>query len=114
MKRRRVVRAGPEVSAPGYGTMQKIGMRASIFGLGFLILTATSSAMAQQSTMPPSAPPTKAEQQGRIAELTINGNRADVRVVKDGLTRPTGVTVVGDSAFVLVELTKGVIVPYRP
>jgi len=54
----------------------------------------------------------QAEQQGRIAELTINGNRADVRVVKDGLPRASGVTVLGDSAFVLVELTKAVVVPY--
>jgi hypothetical protein len=56
----------------------------------------------------------QAEQQGRVAELTIDGNRAEVRVVKDGLTRPTGVTIVGDSAVVLVELMKAVIVPYRP
>ena len=38
-------------------------MNASIFGLGFLVATAASSAMAQQATMPPSAPPTKAEQE---------------------------------------------------
>lgn len=56
----------------------------------------------------------QAEQQGRIAELTINGNRADVRVIKDGLTRAAGVTVVGDTALVLVELTKAVAVPYSP
>lgn len=56
----------------------------------------------------------QAEQQGRVAELTINGNRAEMRVVKEGLTRPTGVTVIGDSAFVLVELGRAVAVPYRP
>jgi sugar lactone lactonase YvrE len=56
----------------------------------------------------------QAEQQGRVAELTIDGNRADVRVVKDGLTRPTGVTVIGDTAVVLVELARAVAVPYRP
>lgn len=56
----------------------------------------------------------QAEQQGRVAELTIDGDRAEVRVVKDGLTRASGVTVVGDSAFVLVEFTKAVVVPYRP
>jgi len=47
-----------------------------------------------------------------VAELTINGNRAEVRVVKDGITRPTGVTVVGDSVFVLVELARAIAVPY--
>jgi sugar lactone lactonase YvrE len=56
----------------------------------------------------------QAEQQGRVAELTINGNRAEVRVVQDGLTRASGVTLVGESALVLVELTRAVVVPYRP
>ena len=37
-------------------------MKASIFGLGFLVVTATSSAMAQRGAIPPSAPPTKEEQ----------------------------------------------------
>jgi hypothetical protein len=35
-------------------------------------------------------------------------------VVRDGLPRASGVTVVGDSAFVLVELSRAVVVPYRP
>ena len=55
----------------------------------------------------------QAEGQGRVTELTINGNRADVRVLKDGLTGSTGVTLVGDTAFVLVERAKAVVVPYR-
>ena len=55
----------------------------------------------------------QAEGQGRVTELTIEGTRADVRVVKDGLTGPTGVAVVGDTAFILVERAKGVIVPLR-
>jgi len=56
----------------------------------------------------------QAEQQGRVTELTINGNRAEVRVIQDGLTRASGVTLVGDSALVLVEFTRAVVVPYRP
>jgi sugar lactone lactonase YvrE len=55
----------------------------------------------------------QAEQQGRVTELTINGNRAEVRVIQDGLSRAAGVTIVGDSALVLVEFTKAVAVPYR-
>lgn len=55
----------------------------------------------------------QAEQQGRIAELTIEGNRANVRVVQEGLPRASAVTVVGDSAFVLVEMSRAVVVPYR-
>ena len=56
----------------------------------------------------------QAEQQGRVTELTINGDRAEVRVVQDGLSRASGVTLVGDSALVLVEFTRAVVVPYRP
>lgn len=56
----------------------------------------------------------QAEGQGRVSELTISGNRAEVRVLRDGLTAATGVTLVGDSALVLVERTRAVLVPYRP
>ena len=55
----------------------------------------------------------QAEGQGRMTELTIDGNRAEVRVVKDGLTAASGVTIFGDTAFVLVERAKAVLVPYR-
>jgi hypothetical protein len=56
----------------------------------------------------------QAEGQGRFTELTIDGNRANVRVVKDGLSGATGVTLLGDTALVLVERAKAVVVPYRP
>jgi len=56
----------------------------------------------------------QAEGQGRVTELTIDGTRADVRVLKDGLPAASGVTVVGDTALVLVERAKAVVVPYRP
>jgi sugar lactone lactonase YvrE len=56
----------------------------------------------------------QAEGQGRVTELTINGSRADVRVVQDGLTAAAGVTIVGSTALVLVERAKAVVVPYRP
>ena len=55
----------------------------------------------------------QAEGQGRVAELTIKGNRAEVRVLQEGLTAAVGVTVVGDTAFVLVDRARGVAVPYR-
>jgi sugar lactone lactonase YvrE len=56
----------------------------------------------------------QAEGQGRLTELTIKDNRAEVRVLQEGLTAATGVTVVGNTAFVLVERAKAVAVPYRP
>lgn len=55
----------------------------------------------------------QAEGQGRFTELTIDGNRAQVRVVQDSLPGATGVTIVGDSALVLVSRVKAVVVPYR-
>ena len=56
----------------------------------------------------------QAEGQGRLAELTIKRTRAEVRVIREGLTAATGVTILGDSALVLVERAKAAIVPYRP
>jgi glucose/arabinose dehydrogenase/sugar lactone lactonase YvrE len=55
----------------------------------------------------------QAEQSGRLSELTITGNRAEVRVIQEGLPRAAGVTLVGDNALVLVGLAKAVVVPYR-
>jgi streptogramin lyase len=55
----------------------------------------------------------QAEGQGRLAELTITGNRAEVRVLREGLTAATGVTIVGDTALVLIERAKAAVVPYR-
>jgi hypothetical protein len=49
-----------------------------------------------------------------VTELTITGDRAEVRVVQDSLPRASGVTLVGDSLFALVEFAKAVIVPYHP
>ena len=54
----------------------------------------------------------QAEGQGRLTEITITGNRADVRVLKEGLTGATAVTQVGDTAFVLAERLRAVAVPY--
>lgn len=56
----------------------------------------------------------QAEQGGRVAELTIDGNRAAVRVLRDGLSRAAGVTLVGDTAFVQIfDARKAIAVPYR-
>ena len=57
----------------------------------------------------------QAEQGGRVAELTIAGDRAEVRVLRDSLPRAAGVTLVGDTALVLMfGGEKAVAVPYRP
>ena len=54
----------------------------------------------------------QAEGQGRVTEMTIKGNRAEVRVLRDSLPGATGVTIVGDTAMVLVSRLKAVAVPY--
>jgi len=51
------------------------------------------------------------EGQGRLTEITIEGNHGDVRVIREGLTRATGVTQIGAIAYVLVEQLKAVTVP---
>jgi glucose/arabinose dehydrogenase len=53
----------------------------------------------------------QAEGGGRVAELTVKGNRAEVRVLQEGFKGTTGVTVVGNTAFVLFERAKAVAVP---
>jgi sugar lactone lactonase YvrE len=37
---------------------------------------------------------------GRLDEVTINGDKAEIKVLKDGLTGPTAVTLVGNMAYV--------------
>jgi hypothetical protein len=37
---------------------------------------------------------------GRLDEVTINGDKAEIKVVKEGLTGPTAVTLVGGMAYV--------------
>jgi streptogramin lyase len=54
----------------------------------------------------------QAEGSGRVAELTIKGDRAEVRALQEGFKGTTAVTVVGNTAFVLFERTKVVAVPY--
>lgn len=54
----------------------------------------------------------QAEGQGRLTEITIAGTRADVRVLREGLTGATAVTQVGDNAFVLAERLRAIAVPY--
>src|SRR5438105_12066238 len=82
---------------------------------GAVVLIETSIPFVRPDDLRTVAPRTliQAEGQGRVTELTVNGNRAEVRVVQDNLSRATGVTIVGDNALVLVSLEKAIVVPYR-
>jgi hypothetical protein len=55
----------------------------------------------------------QAEEQGRVAEPTITVDRAELRVLQEAPKAATGVTMVDDTAFVLVERARAVAVPYR-
>ena len=83
---------------------------------GALVPIETSAPLGRPDGLRTAGPNTliQAEQEGRVTELTISGSRAEVRVLKDGIARPAGVTLVGDSLLALVEFTKAVVVPYRP
>lgn len=56
----------------------------------------------------------QAEGSGRLTEITIDGDHAEVRVVQDELSMPTGITVVGTTAFVLIDFFNAVAVPMAP
>jgi streptogramin lyase len=53
------------------------------------------------------------ENAGRVTEITVDGTRADVRVVGETPNGATGVTLVGDTALALVSGARAVVVPYR-
>ncbi len=53
----------------------------------------------------------QAEGGGRVTEITVEGDRAEVRVLKSGLSGSLGVTQVGKTAFVLSERKQAVAVP---
>lgn len=82
---------------------------------GALVPIETSLPLARPDGLRTVGPQTliQAEGQGRLTELTIDGNRATVRVLQEGLAAATGVTIVGTNALVLVERAKAVAVPYR-
>ena len=84
-------------------------------GAGTLMPIETSLPLSRPDGLRTVGPRTliQAEGQGRVTELTIDGNRASVRVLQENLTGATGVTLVGNTALVLVERARAVVVPYR-
>src|SRR6476660_2856664 len=64
---------------------------------GALVKIETSLSLSRPDGLRSVGPRTmlQAEGQRRLTELTINGNRAEVRVIREGLNAATGVTLVG-------------------
>lgn len=52
-----------------------------------------------------------AEGGGRIDRVTIQGDNANIEVLKDGLDAPRAVTLIGDTAWALVGGTRAVAIP---
>lgn len=73
----------------------------------------TSAPFSRPDGLRTSGPKTllQAEGGGRLTEITVDEDKAEVRVLKDGLSGSLGVTQVGATAFVLSERKKAVAVP---
>ena len=54
------------------------------------------------------------EGDGHLDEVTVQGNHAEIKTLKDGFMGPTAVTLVGSTAWVLEARTKVTAVPYSP
>lgn len=80
---------------------------------GSIAVITTSVAFSRPDGMRPSGPKSllQVEGQGRLTEITIDGDRGEVRVIRDGLTNAAGVTQIGATALVLVDRLKAVPVP---
>ena len=80
---------------------------------GPIVALQTSLPFSRPDGLRTSGPKTllQAEGAGRLTEITIEGDRGNVRVIKEGLNRSLGVTQIGATAWVLVEQLKAVAVP---
>ena len=94
------------------GELQRIAVNADGTP-GPMVTLQTSLPFSRPDGLRTSGPKTllQAEGAGRLTEITIDGDRGEVRVIKEGLTRSLGVTQVGATAFVLVEQLKAIAVP---
>lgn len=97
------------------GTLFRIPMNADGTA-GPITPVETNASFTRPDGLRPSGPATllQAEGGGRLTEITIDGNKGKVRVIKEGLTSATGVTRLGNSAFVLVERRKALAVSLDP
>ena len=80
---------------------------------GPIVEIQTSVPFRQPDGLRTSGPKTmlQVEGSGRLTEITIEGDKAEVRVIKEGLSRAAGVTQIGSTALVLVDRLKAVAVP---
>lgn len=94
------------------GKLSRIAIKAD-GGPGAIVDIQTSLPLRRPDGMRASGPNTllQAEGTGRLTETTINGDKGEVRVIKEGLASAAGVTQIGSLTLVLVERRKAVILP---
>lgn len=89
------------VNSVGQGTLLRIPVKAD-GSSGTIVKLDTSQPLQSPDGMRAVGAKTilLVEGAGRLDEVTINGDRAEVKVIKDGLTGPTAVTLAGGMAYV--------------
>jgi sugar lactone lactonase YvrE len=89
------------VNSVGQGTLLRIAVKAD-GSAGAITKIETSRPLMQPDGMRSVGSKTMllVEGAGRLDEVTVNGDKAEVKVLKEGLTGPTAVTLVGGMAYV--------------
>ncbi len=89
------------VNSVGQGTLLRIPVKAD-GSAGPIVKLETSRPLMQPDGMRSVGSKTLllVEGAGRLDEVTINGDKADVKVLKEGLAGPTAVTLTGGTAYV--------------
>jgi sugar lactone lactonase YvrE len=89
------------VNSVGQGTLLRIPVKAD-GSAGTIAKLETSRPLTQPDGMRSVGSKTMllVEGAGRLDEVTINGDKADIKVIREGLTGPTAVTVTGGMAYI--------------
>jgi sugar lactone lactonase YvrE len=89
------------VNSVGQGTLLRIPVKAD-GSAGAITKLETSKPLTQPDGMRSVGSKTMllVEGAGRLDEVTINGDKAEIKVLREGLTGPTAVTVTGGMAYV--------------
>ena len=89
------------VNSVGQGTLLRIPVKAD-GSAGPIVKLETSQPLTSPDGMRSVGSKTMllVEGAGRLDEVTINGDKAEIKVLKDGLTGPTAVTLAGGMAYV--------------
>jgi len=90
------------VNSVGQGTLMRIDVKKD-GSAGAITRLETSRPLMQPDGMRAVGSRTMllVEGAGRLDEVTINGNKAEIRVLKEGMTGPTAVTLTGGTAYVV-------------